>query len=464
MLKIYNTKSRKIEEFKPLKGREVNLYACGMTVYDNAHIGHVKKYIGDDILVRVLRNAGYDVKHAMNVTDVGHLVSDEDTGIDKMEKGAKKYNLSVWDVAKKFEAQFWESMDAVGNDRPNILMHATDFIKEQINLIKILEEKGYTYRIEDGMYYDTSKFPRYFDLSRQNPNELKKGARVNFVKGKKNISDFALWKFSPKNEMRQMEWESPWGVGFPGWHIECSAMSMHAFGPTLDIHTGGIDHINIHHTNEIAQSEAATGKEFVRYWVHHNFLMVEGEKMSKSIGNIFTVNDIISRGFDPRSLRYLFLTGHYRAEMNFTWESLKAAESAYNRLLNEVIKLPLVSDIKEKPNNDFLSLFENALYDDLNTAKSLAVIWNLVKSDLEGSEKYKTLKIMDEVLGLRLFKSLASKAIEKVPQNILDLVVKRQEYRKNKDFMNADKIRIEIEKLGFEIKDTRNGAQIHKLI
>ena len=463
MLKIYNTKSRKIEEFKPLRDNLVNLYACGMTVYDNAHIGHAKKYIGDDILVRVLKHAGYNLKHAMNVTDVGHLVSDEDSGEDKMEKGSRKYNLSVWDVAKKFEMQFWESMDAVGNLRPNILMHATDFIKEQIDLIRILEDKGYTYKISDGIYYDTSKFPYYFDLSRQNPNELKKGARVDFVKGKKNISDFALWKFSPKNEKRQMEWESPWGVGFPGWHIECSAMSMSAFGPTLDIHTGGVDHINIHHTNEIAQSEAATGKEFVRYWVHHNFLIVEGAKMSKSLGNVFTVADLVSRGFNAINLRYLFLTGHYRAEINFTWESLRAAQSAYNRLLDEVNKLSFQDVDNKKVNNKFLSDFENALYDDLNTAKAVAVMWDLVKSDLEGSEKYKTLKIMDEVLGLQLFANLREQKEEKIPPNILELVDKREEYRKNRDFEKADKIRQEIENLGFEIEDTSKGAKIRKI-
>ncbi len=495
-LKIYNTKSRTVEEFKPLKDKVVNLYACGMTVYDNAHIGHAKKYIGDDILIRVLKHAGYNLKHAMNVTDVGHLTSDQDTGMDKMEKGARKYGLSVWDVAKKFEAQFWDSMDAVGNNRPDILMHATDFIKEQMNLIKILEKKGYTYTIEDGVYFDTSKFPHYFDLSHQNPEELKKGARVEFVAGKKNVADFALWKFSypkgvsfeeykkeitsyslTKTEItkRQMEWESPWGLGFPGWHIECSAMSLKAltnFDPstplrvdgnyTIDIHTGGIDHINVHHTNEIAQSEAATGKEFVRYWVHHNFLMVNDEKMSKSLGNIFTVQDVMEKGFKPMVLRYLFLTGHYRSEMNFTWESLEAAQKAYDRLLMEVYNLKgHVGSI----NKEFLSSFEGALYDDLNTAKAIAIIWELIKSNIDPSEKLSTLKIMDEVLGLKLFgrvKGQGESEKQEIPKEIEQLKIKREEFRKNKEFKKADEIRKEIENRGYEVIDTKSDTVIKK--
>ena len=280
-MRIYNTLSKSVEKFEPINPPNVGLYSCGPTVYDYQHIGHMRRYIGDDVLLRVLKFNDYKVHHVMNITDVGHLTSDADTGEDKMEKGAKKLGLSVWNIAKKFEIQFKQSCKLLNINLPSDLMHATDFINEQIDLVKKLEEKGFTYKTGDGIYFDTLKFPDYFKFSHQNPEELKAGVRVDMGE-KKNVSDFALWKFSSEDEKRQMEWESPWGKGFPGWHVECSAMSMKAIGNRLDIHTGGIDHINIHHTNEIAQSECATGeKPFVKYWIHHAFLMVEGEKMSK---------------------------------------------------------------------------------------------------------------------------------------------------------------------------------------
>ncbi len=293
MLRLYNTLSRTIQDFKPLNNNQVGIYSCGPTVYDYQHIGHMRRYVGDDILVRVLKFNNYNVKHVMNITDVGHLVSDSDTGEDKMEK----FGMSVWEIAKKFEKQFFDSEKLLNIKKPDVVIRATDAIKDQIGLIQILEEKGFTYKIEDGIYFNTSKFPDYFKLSGQNPDELKAGARVAITEGKKNISDFALWKFSSQNEKRAMEWDSPWGVGFPGWHIECSAMSMKNLGQTFDIHTGGIDHISIHHTNEIAQSQAATGRKFVNYWVHHNFLTVENEKMSKSLNNFYTVEDVVKKGF-----------------------------------------------------------------------------------------------------------------------------------------------------------------------
>ncbi|MDZ4228399.1 MAG: cysteine--tRNA ligase, partial [Candidatus Levybacteria bacterium] len=325
MFSLYNSLTRKVEDFKPINSPLVTMYTCGPTVYDYQHIGHMRRYVGDDIIIRALEFNGFRVKQVVNITDVGHLVSDSDTGEDKMEKGAKKFGMSVWDIAKKFEKQFFNSIDALNVDRPDILMHATDYIKEQILFIQVLEGKGFTYKIEDGIYFDTSRVKDYNKLSHQNLEELKAGARVEMVKGKKNPTDFALWKFSyPEGRdfdlakdttlsRRQMEWESPWGVGFPGWHIECSTMAIKGLNTeNLDIHTGGIDHIAIHHTNEIAQSEAATGKEFVRYWVHHNFLHVDGQKMSKSIGNIYTVEDVVKKGFDPMALRYLYLQTHYR--------------------------------------------------------------------------------------------------------------------------------------------------------
>lgn len=453
-MKIYNTLSRSIEEFVSLQPNFVGIYSCGPTVYDYQHIGHMRRYTMDDILIRVLKALGYEVKHVMNITDVGHLVSDEDTGEDKMEKGARKYGMSVWDIAKKFEQQFFDSLDQLGIRRADEIMHATDYIQEQISLIKTLEEKGYTYKIADGIYFDTSKFPEYFQLSRQNPEELKKGARVEFVEGKKNAADFALWKFSPKDEKRQMEWDSPWGVGFPGWHIECSAMSMKALGPHFDIHTGGIDHIAIHHTNEIAQSECATGQKFVNYWVHHNFLVVEGEKMSKSLGNFYTVQDVMDKGYDPLALRYLYLQTHYRQEMNFTWEALDGAQSALFKLRGHVTGEPAVT-----PHIGWMKKFMDALTDDLNTSKALATVWEMVKDDsfLPG-EKKGTLLEMDRILGLDLTK----KEDVVVPEEVMQLVTEREDFRKAGDWGASDELRKKIEDLGFVVKDTKEGPQVSK--
>lgn len=459
MLTIYNTLGRTLEEFVPINPPFVGMYSCGPTVYDYQHIGHMRRYVGDDILIRVLQWNGFEVKHVMNITDVGHLTSDSDSGEDKMEKGAKKFGLSVWDIARKFEKQFFDSTDALNISRPTVLMHATDYIEEQIALIEVLEKKGFTYVIEtDGVYFDTSKFPDYFKLSHQNPEELKKGARVEFIKGKRNSSDFALWKFSPSNEKRQMEWDSPWGIGFPGWHIECSAMSMKELGETFDIHTGGIDHIAIHHTNEIAQAECATGKLFVKYWIHHNFLTVEGQKMSKSLGNIFTVSDVVARGFDPMALRYLYLQTHYRQEMNFTWDALTAAQTAYTKLVREFKQW----DKNGIPSKQHLDEFTNALNDDLNTPKALAVVWDLVKANIPSDIKAATLTDIDGILGLGILeKELIEEKIV-YPQEVLDLADKREEFRKIGDFKSADEIRKKIADLGYEIIDAKNGFEFVK--
>lgn len=461
-MKLYNTLSRSTEEFIAIKPPFVSMYACGPTVYDYAHIGHMRKYVGDDILVRVLRLNNYKVKHVMNITDVGHLVSDSNEGEDKMEKGARKFGKSVWDIAKMFEQQFFNSCKSLNIPGPTILMHATDFIHEQIKLIKTLQKKGYTYTIEDGLYFDTSKYPNYFQLSHQNPDELKAGARVEFITGKRNVTDFALWKFSSKNEKRQMEWDSPWGIGFPGWHIECSAMSMKELGSQFDIHTGGIDHIPIHHTNEIAQSEAATGKKFVNYWVHHNFLMIEGQKMSKSLENMFTVQDIIAKGFDPLTLRYLFLQAHYRQEMNFTWESLNAAQTALYRLKAEISTWSIGSSSQAKKTNsknNFIERFKQALNEDLNTAKALSILWEVIKSDYSTIEKIATIKEFDKVFGIDLFKK---EAIE-IPDEIKILLKQREKARKEGDYAKSDEIREKISNLNFIVQDSKHGQVItHK--
>ena len=455
MLKIYNTLHRQVEDFEIPKNEEIKIYSCGPTVYDYQHIGHMRRYIGDDFLIRTLKLNGYKVRHVMNITDVGHLTSDADTGEDKMEKGAEKLGMSVWDIAKKFEQQFFDSLDVLSIQRPNVVMRATDYIKEQIELIRVLEEKGFTYKTTDGIYFDSSKFPDYFRLSRQNPEDLRAGARVE-VGEKKNISDFALWKFSPIGSKRQMEWDSPWGKGFPGWHIECSAMSMKALGPTLDIHTGGVDHINIHHTNEIAESEAATGKPFVKYWVHHAFLIVEGEKMSKSLSNTYTVSDVSEKGFDPLSLRYLYLQTHYRQEMNFTWDSLDASQIALNKLREEFLSWEEAKiGCAEYEEN-----FHQAINDDLNIPKALSIVWDMVKSDYPTSAKKRSILKFDEVLGLGL--GSFKKKKEKIPEEIKKLSERRESFRKEGKFDEADKIREEIEEKGFTVEDSAEGPQVKK--
>lgn len=467
MLKLYNTLTHSIEEFKPLTPKKVGMYSCGPTVYDFQHIGHMRRYVGDDLLIRTLTYNGYTVKHVMNITDVGHLVSDSDTGEDKMEKGAKKFGMSVWEIAKKFEQQFWDSIDLLNIERPTVVIHATDAIAEQIALIKTLEEKGYTYTITDGVYFDTAKFKNYFKLSGQKPEELKAGARVEVVEGKRSPQDFALWKFTPSEARRQMEWDSPWGKGFPGWHIECSAMSMKELGETLDIHTGGIDHISIHHTNEIAQSEAATDKQFVNYWVHHNFLTVEGQKMSKSLGNIYTVEDVKAKGFDSIALRYLYLQTHYRQEMNFTWEALEASQKAYKRLLNEVASWDQTSTSIDAYTEKFIT----AINDDLNFPKALAILWELVKSDHPTGQKAATLFTFDEVLGLQLreiqdsgFNPSTSLRTgiqeEKIPEEVQGLIQERDALRQQKQFDKADEVREKINALGYTVQDTPAGKQL----
>lgn len=458
MLKLFNTLTRKIEEFKPIHEGVVGMYSCGPTVYDNAHIGHMRRYVGDDILVRLLQWNGLSVKHVMNITDVGHLVSDSDEGEDKMEKGARKYGMNVWDIAHKFEKQFFDSTDALHIMQPDVIMHATDYIDEQIALIQILEKKGFTYKTTDGIYFDTAKFPTYFALSRQNPDELKKGARVEFIEGKRNAADFALWKFSPPGEVRQMEWESPWGKGFPGWHIECSAMAMDALGETIDMHSGGIDHIMIHHSNEIAQSEAATGKKFVNFWIHHNFLVIDGKKMSKSLGNLYTVQDVVAKGFDPMALRYLYLQTHYRQEMNFTWESLTAAETAYKKLVKEFASWKKTGISSQ----EYLSDFTNALNDDLNTAKAVSIIWDMVRSKIPNEVKAATLQDMDGVLGLGIMERELHEAIVVIPQEVEELVNEREIFRKAGDYEAADEVRGKIADLGFSITDTKHGPEVTK--
>ncbi|MBW7944467.1 cysteine--tRNA ligase [Patescibacteria group bacterium] len=478
-MKLYNTMSRSIEEFNPIAPPAVGLYACGLTVYDYTHLGHLRKYTMDDVLIRTLRHAGYKVQFVQNVTDVGHLSSDADTGEDKLEKGAKKYGKSVWDIAREFEAYFFRSMDLMGNARPDVSCRATEHIQQQLDMVIELEKKGFAYVIEgDGVYFDTSKVDDYGKLAHLDLEHLQEGARVERVEGKRNPTDFALWKFERPGENRAMVWESPWAKrSFPGWHIECSAMAIHYLGDQFDIHTGGIDHIPVHHTNEIAQAEAATGqKPFVRYWVHHNFLRVDGEKMSKSLGNFYTIDDILKRGINPKALRLLFLTTHYRSEMNFTWEALEGSQKAWQKLAKMVLQFraeegrTVLSQEKLDKIDEYRKRFFGFMEDDLKTPEALTVLYEVVKSNIPSSDKYDLLGEFDEVLGLG-FRQLQETATEMpiitdlstVPAEAQQLLAQRKTAREQKDWASSDKFRDELVKLGYEVIDGPTGQQLRQI-
>lgn len=460
-MRLYNTLSKSIEDFSSINPPKVGIYACGPTVYDYTHIGHLRKYVGDDILVRLLKVLDFDVKHVMNITDVGHLVSDEDSGEDKMEKGARESGRTVWEVAKFYEDYFFKSVEKVNIRRPDVVCRATEHINEQVKLIQKLEKNGFTYQTDEAIYFDISKFPDYTKLSGQKLEEKEIGVREDVVvdKQKRNPQDFALWFFTVGHFAdHSMKWSSPWGEGFPGWHIECSAMSMEYLGDSFDIHTGGIDHIPVHHTNEIAQSEGATGKMFVKYWVHHNFLQVDGQKMSKSLKNYYRIDEILEKGFDPLALRYLFLTAHYKDKLNFTWKSIDAAQHALNNLRSEI-------RLWEQPKGDvgqFWQKFLEAAKNDLNIPKALSVLWEMVKSDKPTSEKSRDLLEMDKILALGLEEYLG-KQIE-VPEEIMKLVEQRENVRKSGDFQKSDQLRKEIKERGFEIEDTSSGPKVKLLV
>ncbi len=453
VLKLYNTLTRKKEVFKEIHKGKVGMYVCGPTVYWDQHIGNLRSYIFADLLRRILKYNNYEVKEIMNVTDVGHLTSDSDEGEDKMEKAAKREGKKASDIANYYLKNFKEDFKKLNISEPNKWTKATDYIKEQIDLIKKLEEKGYTYKTSDGIYFDTSKLKDYGKLAKLDISGLQEGKRIQ-VGDKKNKTDFALWKFSETPGVRQQEWKSPWGIGFPGWHIECSAMSMKFLGENFDIHTGGIDHIPIHHTNEIAQSEAATGKKFVNYWLHGNFLTFKGEKVSKSKGGLYTITQLEEKNFKPLSYRYLTLTTHYRKPLNFSLDELESSKNAYQRLKN------IISELKndKKINESYLKEFENEINNDLNVPNAVQILWKLVR-DEKADGKIETIKKMDEVFGLDLLKE------EKisVPKKVQELVEKREQARKNKDWKKADDLRNEIQKLGYSVDDSKEGVRINKI-
>lgn len=460
-MKLYNTLSRKKEAFKPIHSGKVGMYSCGPTVYWNQHIGNLRTYISNDIIKRVLLYNKFKVKHVINVTDVGHLTSDSDVGEDKMEKAAKREGKTAKQISNYYFKLFKEDFKRLNIIEPDVWAWATKHIKEQINMIKVLEKKGFTYKTSDGIYFNTSKLKDYGKLiSGGNLKDglssgLKSGGLVDGLKAglrvpmgeKKNKTDFALWKFSEKPGVRQQEWKSPWGIGYPGWHIECSAMSSKYLGKQFDIHTGGQEHIPIHHTNEIAQSETAFGKKpWVKYWLHFAWLLFKGEKVSKSKGGLYTISELEKKGFDPLIFRYLTLTTTYRKPLNFSIENLKSAQNTYNRLKENIAS---IKDDK-KLNKKYLKEFEKAINNNFDMPKALQVLWKLIR-DSKAQGKIKTLKEMDKVFGLNLLKSNISKEIKKLAEE-------REKLRKKKDWKGADKIRAKIEKAGYVIKDEKQGG------
>jgi len=463
---LYNTLSRQKEEFKAIKPGEVGLYTCGPTVYNYAHLGNLRTYIFEDFLKRTLEYNDYQVLHVMNITDVGHLTGDMDMGEDKLELGARREGKTALEIAAFYEASFKEDLELLNIERPNLYCRATENIPEQIDLITLLEQKGYTYKTSDGVYFDTAKIKDYNKLSHLPLDELKEGARVEKNAEKKNPTDFALWKFSPADSKRQMEWDSPWGIGFPGWHIECSAMSLKYLGEELDIHCGGIDHINIHHTNEIAQSEAATGKKFFNYWLHGAFLNIKGgKKMAKSEDNFLTVEKaLVARHINPLVYRFAALQVHYRKPMEYSDEGLQQAAEGLNSLLAQVANL---GDKIGVVSPEFRVKFISGINDDLNLPKAMATVSAVLKSKLSNPDKLATILDFDKVLGLRL--DLAKNYVvqefktEDLAGDVQALISAREEARKTKNWEESDRLRDEIKKKGYSIEDIKNGYKVSKL-
>jgi len=468
MLKLFNSLGREKQDFQALEDKKAGIYTCGPTVYNYAHIGNLRAYIFADVLKRALKFAGYEVKHIMNITDVGHLTGDRDMGEDKMEVAAKREKKSAWEVASFYTDAFLADLKTLNIITPDKLPKATDHIKNMIGLIKELEKKGYTYQTSDGVYFDTSKFKDYGKLGKLDLQSLRFGARVEINPEKKNPADFALWKLSTPSSSppshggehkREMEWDSPWGVGFPGWHIECSAMSVKYLGQPFDIHTGGIDHVPVHHVNEIAQSEAAAGKPLANYWLHSEFIMIDEGRMGKSEGNLITLEELKNKGFSPTAYRYFVLQGHYRSKLNFTWQALEGAQNTLNNLYE---KLSAVNEGRTGC-AEFQKDFFAAINDDLDTPKALAVMWDMLGSDQPGEAKFASLVEFDKILGLNL-RDVWEKRRQPLPEEIETLRIERDQLRKQSKWEEADQIKRQIEATGqFQVRDTESGTIVISL-
>ena len=455
-LKLYNTLNRKTDEFKPLKRGKAGIYACGPTVYNFAHIGNLRTFLFEDTLKRTLLYNGYAVNMVMNITDVGHLTGDGDEGEDKVAKVAERENKTASQIAKFYTLAFRKDLKDLNILTPNKLPKATGNIKEQIALIKKLETRGFTYKTKDGIYFDTSKLPDYGKLAQLAKQELKAGARVAMGE-KKNTTDFALWKFSPTEQKRQLEWKSPWGVGFPGWHIECSTMSVKYLGQPFDIHCGGIDHVSVHHTNEIAQSEAAEGKPLANYWLHGEFVLMGEDKMAKSTNNFITLQTLKTKNINPLAYRYLLLQTHYRKQLAFSWDALQAAQNGLNHLYNIV----RTWDKAGVGCAEYEQKFLDAINNDLDMPGAMAIMWDLIKNPIfPPSSKRRTILKFDKVLGLGLAKLKKQKT--SVPAEIQALVAQRDGARFSKNWHKSDELRKQIEAAGYTVEDTKNGTKISK--
>ena len=457
MLKFYNTPNRELEEFHPINPKNVKIYTCGPTVYASPHIGNWVAFIYWDILVRTLCLNGYNVTRTMNITDVGHLVSDEDDGEDKLEKSARREGKTAWEVAEFYTAEFLNGMRELNLVKPENLSKATDFIPEQIKIIEELSKKGFTYETSDGIYFDTAKFPRYANFAHLDLDNLKAGARVNFNPEKRNLSDFALWKWSPEGQKRDMEWEFRGRMGFPGWHLECSAIAINTLGETIDIHTGGIDHIPVHHTDEIAQSETFTGKTFSNYWLHCNHMKSEGQKISKSLGNGFNLEELKSRGFSPIDFKMFVLQSQYQTESNFNFESLQAAKNRLKNWQNVAnIRWQIKGSEGEIPSLAAKNAILEEINENLDTPKALAkideVFSEIIKTNpekLNYQNLIELLEFIDDLLGLNLLGSTPD-----IPDEIKQKIIERNAARTEKDWAKSDKIRDELLSKNIVLRDT----------
>ncbi|PZC53199.1 MULTISPECIES: cysteine--tRNA ligase [unclassified Mesotoga] len=459
-IRLTNTMSRKKEVFKPLREGEVGLYTCGLTVYNFAHIGNLRAYVFADTLKRMFLFNGYKVRHVMNITDVGHLTGDEDEGEDKMEAGARREGKTVWEIVDFYTEAFFDDLKRLRIIFPTVTCRATRHVDDMIEMIRKIESNGYTYIAGGNVYFDTSKLPDYGKLARLKLDEEKMRSRVESDPYKRNPFDFVLWFTRYKYDSHAMQWDSPWGRGFPGWHIECSAMSSKYLGERFDIHTGGIDHIPIHHTNEIAQSEAAFGHEWVNYWLHSEFLVIgEGEKMSKSLRNFITLQTLIDKGYDPAEYRYYLLGAHYKKQLTFTLEALDGAKSAMKKLATKIGELKESEAPVSEPNSLLLNEFHEAINDDLNTPRALAVLWKVVDSeDLRPGEKLSLIDEFDRVLAL----GLSEIETDVIPEEIKELANQRDQARSDRDWKKADELRELISEKGYEVLDERDGYKIRK--
>ena len=462
-VQLYNTLTHSKEEFKPIDPNEVRIYSCGPTVYSYAHIGNFRTYVFMDSLRRILKYNGYNLKHVMNITDVGHLTSDADTGEDKMEKAAKKEGKNPYEIAEFYTKAFMDDMHKLNIDMPNIISKATDNIPEMLEMVKEIIKNGYAYETSKGIYFDVSKLDKYPVLSNNKLEGQEAGARIEVDPEKRNPYDFAIWIKAPENHM--MKWDSPWGPSYPGWHLECSAMSRKFLGPKFDIHTGGVDHIPIHHENEIAQSKGATGQIPANYWMHCEFLLIDGGKMSKSLGNIYTLKTLAENGIEPLAYKLFCFSSHYRNKLNFTFEGVKSYQKALERPRNGYEKhLTGTATVQESKLKEYENKFHEAINDDLNIPLAMSTVWEVIREENKSVQYAKLIEKFDEVLGLDLknYKKYQTKV--DVPEEVQKLVEKRTLARKEKNWAESDKLRDEIKNLGYSVKDTANGVEIEKIL